>query len=98
MRTLLRARLDTEAGNEVIRSGGMPKVMEHAMEQLHPEAAYFAADEGDRCAYLVFDLKEPSDIPVLVEPLFEDLKAKIELTPVMNLEDVTNGLQKLAQS
>jgi hypothetical protein len=44
---------------------------------------------------MVFDLKDPSDIPSIAEPLFQSMNAKITLTPVMNAEDLMKGLEKL---
>ncbi|WP_232248537.1 hypothetical protein [Streptacidiphilus rugosus] len=63
---------------------------------LHPEAAYFGAKDGCRTAFIVFDLKETSDIPKIVEPFFMKLGAKVEFIPVMNFEDVQAGLSKVS--
>jgi hypothetical protein len=37
---------------------------------------------------MVFDLADPSQIPVLTEPMYQQGKAKVTLTPCMNLEDL----------
>jgi hypothetical protein len=52
------------------------------MGKLKPEAAYFVAEHGHRCAMMFFDMKDASDIPGIVEPLFAGLKARVELLPV----------------
>jgi len=54
----------------------------------------FDAD-GQRTAYVVFDLREPAQMPQLAEPLFRELKAKIDWRPVMNREDLQEGLARL---
>ncbi|MET7567657.1 hypothetical protein ABZT04_04030 [Streptomyces sp. NPDC005492] len=95
MRMLLKACMDTEKGNEAIRNGTLGKLMEESMAQIKPEAAYFTADGGKRTAFLVFDLKDPSDIPSISEPFFLNLGAEITYTPVMNAEEVGTGLSKL---
>jgi len=46
----------------------------------------------------VFDLKDPSQLPPISEPLFSKLNAKIQLFPVMNQEDLQKGLQQLESS
>jgi hypothetical protein len=46
----------------------------------------------------VFDLKEPSQLPSLTEPLFNKLNAQVEMFPVMNQEDLQNGLQQLGEN
>jgi hypothetical protein len=46
----------------------------------------------------VFDLKDPSELPALTEPLFSKLGAQVEMFPVMNREDLQNGLQQVGGS
>jgi hypothetical protein len=38
----------------------------------------------------------PSQIPVLIEPMYQQEKAKVTLTPCMNLEDLEKGFEELA--
>ncbi|MEU5048581.1 hypothetical protein [Streptomyces sp. NPDC021096] len=95
MRTLLRARMDTRASNEAFRNGTLGKVVEGLMEQLKPEAAYFTALDGGRSCLLVFDMKDPSQMPAVCEQLFLELEAEVELHPVMNAEDLRKGLGAL---
>ncbi|MFE4867440.1 hypothetical protein [Streptomyces sp. NPDC056682] len=92
---MLRAELDTEKGNEAIRSGSLQKTMQSALEALRPEAAYFGANNGCRTAYIVFDLADPSQIPKVAEPFFMEMGAKISIDPVMNGEDLEKGLSAL---
>ncbi len=94
MRTLLRLQFPAPAANDAARDGRLGKVVSDAIERLKPEAAYFTATNGDRGGFIVFDLKDPSDIPVICEPFFLELQAKVELAPVMTLDDVKAGLSK----
>ncbi len=96
MRTLLTVEMETEASNRAIKDGSLPKLMESALEQLHPEATYFATRDGKRTAYIVFDLHEPADMPQLAEPFFMGLNAKITMVPVMTREDLQEGLARLS--
>ena len=48
-----------------------------------------------RAAYFFFDLTQPSDIPSIAEPFFSNLRAAIDVTPAMNIEDVRAGLGAL---
>ena len=96
MRMMLKAVVDTEAGNEALRNGSMIKAMEQMMEQLKPEAAYFlGSEDGQRSCLVVFDLAEPSQIPSVSEPLFQMGKAKVTLTPCMSLDEVLRGLSQV---
>lgn len=95
MRVLLRANLDTDKTNEVIRSGKMPQVMQEIMEAYKPEASYFGPDTGVRSMFLVFDMQDSSQLPPLTEQLFQTFGAKVDYTPVMNAEDLQKGLAQI---
>jgi len=41
---------------------------------------------------LFFDMRDASDIPAIVEPLFMGLNALVEILPVMNGDDLKKGL------
>ncbi len=95
MRTLLKFTLPVEASNAAIKDGSLPKVLQSLLERLKPEAAYFFSDSGRRAGFIVFNLESQSDIPPTIEPLFSGLNASVELTPVMNADDLKAGLDKV---
>lgn len=95
MRVLLKAQLDTQTTNEASAGGEMPDALRQTMERIQPEAAYFGPEDGVRTAYFFFDLKDPSDIPVIAEPLFQTFRARLTWTPVMNQEDLQKGLSQI---
>ena len=43
---------------------------------------------------MIFDLKDPSDIPDIAETFFLNLNAKLDFSPVMNADELKNGLTK----
>jgi hypothetical protein len=95
MRTLLKVTLDVVASNKAIMDGSLPKIMQSTMDKIKPEASYFTAIDGCRSCLMVFDLKDPSDIPMIAEPFFLNMNAKVEFSPVMNAEDLKKGLEQL---
>ena len=97
MRMMLKASMDTEKANELIRNGTLGKLIEETVQHIKPEAAYFTADGGRRTAIMFFDMEDPSDMPVISEPFFLELGADIAYTPVMNREDVQKGLSRLGR-
>ena len=97
MRTLLTVKTDMSASNKAVMDGSLAKLIQSTMERIKPEAAYFCTQDGNRGCFMVFDLKDPSDIPVIAEPLFQGLNAKLEFIPVMNIEDLQKGLGQLQQ-
>ena len=70
MRTMMKITVPVTAGNKSIQDGSLPRVVQNTLETLKPECAYFFSEGGKRTALLVFDLKDPSQIPVVCEPLF----------------------------
>ena len=95
MRTMMKVKMDPEAASRAIEDGSLPQVMGSTMERLQPEAAYFGPEDGVRTAFIVFDLKDPSELPAISEPLFSTLKATVEMFPVMDRDDLQKGLQQL---
>jgi hypothetical protein len=87
--------MPVEAGNQSIRDGRLPKAMQHAAERWKPEAMYFTTFDGQRTAFMVFDMPESADIPAFAEPLFQELSAEVVIAPAMNTDDLQRGLAKL---
>jgi len=92
----MTVQIDTEKGNKAIKDNTLGKILTAALGPVKPEAAYFGSLDGLRTGFVVFDLKEPSDIPSVAEPFFQQLGAKLTFTPVMNMEDVQAGVGKYA--
>ena len=97
MRMMLRFTLPVEKGNQAIKDGSLGKTLESIMSKLKPEAAYFGPSDGKRCGMIFFDLAEPSQIVEVVEPLFSNLNAAVEIVPVMNGDDLRKGIAKVTQ-
>ena len=96
MRMMAKISIPVDAGNRAIADGTIGKVMQNVAEQWRPEAMYFTAHDGQRTAYIIFDQADTTDIPSFAEPLFAGLGADINLTPVMNAEDLQRGLARLS--
>ncbi len=70
----------------------MPRAIQSLMEALKPEAAYFYPEAGARAGLFVFDMASSTQLPPLLEPLFQSLSASVLVTPVMNADDLRQGL------
>jgi hypothetical protein len=92
---MLKAVVDTAAGNAVIADGSISQVIGRLVEELHPEATYFAAEDGQRACFMVFDMTDAATLPSVSEPLFQATNARVTVTPCMNLEDLQKGLAVL---
>jgi hypothetical protein len=98
MRTLLRVIVDNVSGNKALSEGSLPKLIQSTTEKLRPEAVYFLPVNGKRSFFMIFDMKDSSEMPGIVEPFYQQLNAKVEFCPVMNAEDLQKGLGNLQNS
>ena len=94
MRMMLKFKIPVEKGNEAFKDGTLASTIQTLIQQLEPEAAYFGPDGGKRAGFLVFDMSDSSQIPVIAESLFSSLHAKVDFFPVMNADDLKKGLSQ----
>jgi hypothetical protein len=92
---MMKVKMDTEKGNEAIKNGRLPELVQGLLEKVHPESAYFGLEDGKRCGYVIFDMTDQAMMPVIGESLFMELGAQIALTPVMTGEDLAKGLSMM---
>ena len=99
MRMLLRVSIPVEAGNAASKAGTLGSTIDRILADLKPEAAYFFADdEGQRTGSIVFDLKDPSQIPAIAEPWFLAFNARVTLRPVMIPQDLATAGPSIAKA
>jgi len=95
MRMMVHWTVPVAKGNEAIQNGAIARALEQLTERLQPEAAYYMAWNGKRAGMMVFDMKDPSQIPQIAEPLFTELEAEVTFLPVMNADDLERALGSL---
>jgi len=95
MRTFVKVSLPAAAGNRGMREGSVPRLIAGFTEAAKPEAAYFGVFGGKRTMIAVFDQAQSSDMPRLLEPFIVELEAEVELTPIMNAEELQAGLAQV---
>jgi len=94
MRTLMKVSIPVATGNQAVKDGSLPRTVMAFVERMKPESCYFSAEQGMRTAYFVFELEDPTQIPVIAEPFFMNLQASIALAPAMNLEEMRRGVEE----
>ena len=60
------------------------KKLEDYMNKFKPEAAYFLPIDGYRTAAFIVNIDKNSQVPALVEPLFQWMGANVDTIPVMH--------------
>jgi hypothetical protein len=86
---LLRVSIPVEAGNAAAKAGTLGSTIQKILGDMKPETVYFYADDnGRRAGSIVFDMKDPAEIPGLAEPWFLAFNATVSIRPVMTPEDL----------
>lgn len=91
MRFLLKVNIPVEAGNAAAKAGKLGGTIQSILEDLKPEAVYFAAENGQRTALIFLDMQDASQIPAIAEPWFLAFNASIEASPVMTPADLAKA-------
>jgi hypothetical protein len=94
MRFLIRAKIPTEAGNKMVQDPEFMKKLEDYINKVKPEAAYFLPFNGYRTAAFIVNMENNSQVPELVEPLFQWMGANVDIIPVMNYDDLKKGISQ----
>lgn len=98
MRFLMKVSLPHEPFNSYVKNGSAGAKMGQIMEELKPEAVYFAEMNGHRTGILIVNLNDASQIPHFAEPWFLLFNADVQFHPVMSPEDLGNaGLEALGK-
>lgn len=98
MRFMLTLRVPPEQGNAAMKDGSFMSAFQSVMEELEPEAAYFAEIEGERGGYIVVNIDDASQLPAICEPLFLGLNATVQVSPVFTLDDMPRVTEAVEQA
>lgn len=98
MRVILKVAIPVAKGNQALTDGTLGRVMQKMHEAFKLEASYNCLVGGKRGGYYVFDMADPSQIPVICEPLFQELEAEVEIIPVMIPDDLMKGITAAGQA
>jgi hypothetical protein len=91
MRFLLKVNRAVDGANAAAKAGKLGTTIQSILADLKPEAVYFAADKGQRTAFIFLEMQDASQIPAIAEPWFLAFNASIEIQPVMVPDDLARA-------
>lgn len=98
MRFLLKISIPVEAGNKRVLDGTISEKIGRILEDLKPEAAYFAEVDGKRTGFIVVHIQDAHQIPSVAEPWFLAFNASVEFHPAMLPEDLQKAGPEIAKA
>ena len=69
--------------------------LEEYINKVKPEASYFFEAGGNRVSVFVVNMDSADMIPIIAEPLSQEMDANVEFHPVMSLDDLKKAVQHL---
>ena len=95
MRVILRAMIPTIAGNKMVKDPNFLKTIEDFTKKFNCELAYFTEVNGNRTMVFILDLPSSVMIQAIVEPLFQEFDANVEIHLAMNLDDLKKAISSV---
>jgi hypothetical protein len=77
-----------EAENDIVKDPSLLRNIEENINYVKAEGAYFVASNGSRTMFFVVNIDSADMIPQRIEPLFQKFKARVEMHPIMVLDDL----------
>jgi hypothetical protein len=98
MKMLLTADIPHEPFNSLVRAGTAGETLAKILASLKPEAVYFTEEHGRRCAIMVIEMTNASEVPRFAEPFFLKFNADCRFRIVMSPDDLSRaGLDALGK-
>ncbi len=98
MRMLVDIQMPLEPFNALVKNGTAGQIIQKILEDLKPEAAYFAARDGKRGGTIVLDVADASKLPAVAEPFFLHFNASVSFHPCMTPGDLAKaGLEEIGK-
>ncbi len=97
MRFIVRATFPLEAANAQMLDPKFGEVLERVIEEIAPEAYYFAIEGGDRQIYFIVKVEGSADLPRIAERLWFACDARVEFIPAISPEDMEKAMPDLEQ-
>jgi hypothetical protein len=72
----------------MVKDPSLLRNIEEYIINVKAEAAYFVPSNGSRTMLFVVNMDLADIIPQIIEPLFQKFRARVEMHPIMVLDDL----------
>jgi len=98
VRMMIDFEIPPEPFNTMVKNGTAGTTIQKIMEAIEPEAAYFAARNGNRGGTMIVDVPDASHIPRIAEHFFLAFESSVYFHPCMTPEDLAKaGLDEIGK-
>ena len=98
MQMIMEVEIPNEPFNTLVKKGTAAETLQGILDDVGPSAAYFSEQNGQRGAFLLVEVPEPSRIPGLAEPFFVRLDANVKFRVCMTPEDFArSGIEEIGR-
>jgi hypothetical protein len=91
MRFLIKFEMQGPKANAVVKERSFGEKMQQYLKEVNAENLYFVPVNGNRGGLIIVNISDQSEIVKFAEPLYSWFDAKLEIVPVMTLEDIQKG-------
>jgi len=95
---IMEVELPNEPFNSQVRKGTAGQTLQRILDDIKPSATYFTEQDGQRGAFLLVDVPDPSRVPALAEPFYVLFDAAVKFRICMTPDDLArSGLEAIGQ-
>lgn len=88
MKLMLRFSIPVDKGNVAAANGTLSKAIQQLKDAAGAEAVYLFTENGRRAGIIIFEENDSARLPAINEPFFAAVNATIDITPVVDLDDL----------
>jgi len=91
MKFLLTIEFPTSEANKKAKDGSILPSIKKIINDINPETVYFGGIDGSRACYMIVNLEKNEETVMVCEPWYMLFNAKVDIKPVMSLDDLENA-------
>ena len=91
MKYIMKVKIPNAHGNEVMKDPEFGTKMKRVLDEVKAEEAYFTTIDGCRGSFIVVNMSDSTQMPLLAEPFYLWLNADVDFIPVMTAKELSQA-------